>query len=322
MEPSAAFKQAPSFDTVIAVQGKIRQFRTPRSTEMARRHTAALALAALAIALGGCARAQADAHPGWHTPTVTQSGTGGGQGQNPISPPSSTPTGNGTTWSPSPTSSPSTTPSSPPPPSAPPDPNHGHGPSGTWTQTGSTAVALTFDDGPDGNTAQVLDLLDKYQIKATFCIIGKQVASSAALIKRIVADGHTLCNHTWDHDEQLRTRSAAQIRADMQRTSDALHAVVPDAPIKYFRNPGGNFSAQVVSIAQSLGMTSLFWAVDPRDWSRPGTQSIINNVDSHTHPGSIVLMHDGGGDRSQTVAALKTILPYLKSRFALVPLPD
>jgi len=68
-------------------------------------------------------------------------------------------------------------------------------------------------------------------------------------------------------------------------------------------------------------MKSLFWNVDPRDWSRPGTQSIINNVMAHTSKGSIVLMHDGGGDRSQTVTALKTILPNFKSRFTLIALP-
>jgi peptidoglycan/xylan/chitin deacetylase (PgdA/CDA1 family) len=71
-----------------------------------------------------------------------------------------------------------------------------------------------------------------------------------------------------------------------------------------------------------MGMQSIYWSVDPRDWARPGTQAIINNVLTHTHEGSIVLMHDGGGDRSQTVQALTTILPNLKSRFTLVPLPN
>jgi peptidoglycan/xylan/chitin deacetylase (PgdA/CDA1 family) len=183
-------------------------------------------------------------------------------------------------------------------------------------------VALTFDDGPGGNTAQVLDLLDQHGIKATFCLIGRQVPANASLVKRIVADGHTLCNHTWDHDEQLRNRSPAVIRTELQRTNDAIHAVVPGAPIKYFRNPGGNFSPQTISIATSMDMSSIYWDVDPRDWARPGVQSITSNVIGHTHAGSIVLMHDGGGDRSQTVTALRTILPNLKSRFTLVPLPN
>jgi peptidoglycan/xylan/chitin deacetylase (PgdA/CDA1 family) len=197
----------------------------------------------------------------------------------------------------------------------------GHGPFGSITTTGTAAVALTFDDGPFAYTGQVLDLLAQYHIKATFCVIGKQVPGNAELIRRIVAEGHTLCNHTWTHDLTLRLRSTEQIRAEMQRTNDAIHAIVPDVPVKYFREPGGAWGANTVSMATSLGMTSIHWAVDPTDWKRPPPQAIINNVLGHTGPGSIVLMHDGGGERSNTIVALRTILPNLASRFTLVPLP-
>jgi peptidoglycan/xylan/chitin deacetylase (PgdA/CDA1 family) len=195
------------------------------------------------------------------------------------------------------------------------------GPAGSLAVTGSAAVALTFDDGPGGYSMTVLDLLAKYHIKATFCVIGRLVASSPDVIRRIVADGHTLCNHTWSHDLLLRTRTAAQITAEMQKTNDAIHAIVPGVPIKYFRNPGGNFSPGTVSIAASLGMTSIYWRVDPQDWRKPGAPAIVNNVIKNTDPGAIVLMHDGGGDRSGTVTALRTILPNLASRFTLVALP-
>jgi peptidoglycan/xylan/chitin deacetylase (PgdA/CDA1 family) len=198
---------------------------------------------------------------------------------------------------------------------------HG-GPFGSVNSTGTAQVALTFDDGPGGNTAQVLDLLKQYGIHATFCIIGRMIAEyNPDLIRREVAEGHTLCNHTWTHDLNLRTRSEAQIRAELQRTNDAIHAIVPAVPIRYFRNPGGNFSPLTIAVARSMGMESLDWNVDPSDWSRPGVESIINNVLSHTHPGSIILMHDGGGDRSQTVQALHTILPNLLGRFTLIPMP-
>jgi len=197
----------------------------------------------------------------------------------------------------------------------------GHGPFGSITTTGTAAVALTFDDGPGPYTGQVLDLLAQYHVKATFCVIGRQVAANADLIKRIVAEGHTLCDHTWDHDLNLRKRSDDQIRAELQKTLDAIHAVVPGVPVKYFREPGGNWGANTVAMATSLGMTPLHWAVDPTDWARPGAQAIINRVLSHTGPGSIVLVHDGGGDRSGTVAALRTILPNLTSRFTLIALP-
>jgi peptidoglycan/xylan/chitin deacetylase (PgdA/CDA1 family) len=216
-----------------------------------------------------------------------------------------------------PATAPSPTPSTPVPA---PDVPRGTGPFGSLRTTGSSAVALTFDDGPWTNTPTVLDLLAQYHIKATFCVIGRQVPAHAALIRRIVAEGHTLCNHTWSHDLTLRARPAERIRAELQQTNDAIHAVVPGAVIRYFRNPGGNFSPLTVSIAASMGMTSIYWSVDPQDWRNPGVQPIITNVLTHTGPGSIVLLHDGGG--LQTVAALRTILPSLAHRYTLIALPD
>jgi peptidoglycan/xylan/chitin deacetylase (PgdA/CDA1 family) len=275
---------------------------------MAPRRDRLLIATALALLLAACAAADTAVRPTSATRPVALPSIASGQG-------------GGGPVSPSPTPSPSPLPPSPTPSSLP-ALGAANGPAGTITTTGSAAVALTFDDGPGGNTAQVLDLLKQYGIHATFCIIGRMITpANAALIRRIVAEGHTLCNHTWTHDLNLKARAEAQIRSELQRTNDAIHAIVPDAPIIYFRNPGGNFSPLTVAVAKSMGMESIYWAVDPRDWSRPGVQAIIGTVLSHTHEGSIVLMHDGGGDRSQTVQALATILPNLKSRFTLIPLP-
>ncbi|GAA3250313.1 hypothetical protein GCM10010532_096940 [Dactylosporangium siamense] len=113
-------------------------------------------------------------------------------------------------------------------------------------------VALTFDDGPWEDTPAVLDLLAQHHIKATFCMVGRQVAAHAALVQRMAAEGHTLCNHTWSHDEMLPSRPADRIRTELQRTNDAIHAVVPGAPIRYYRAPGGNFTPQVVSVAAGI----------------------------------------------------------------------
>lgn len=187
--------------------------------------------------------------------------------------------------------------------------------------TGSKAVALTFDDGPWTWTSAVLDQLKAAGIKATFCLIGRQVKDRAALVRRMVAEGHTLCNHTWSHDLKLGTRTAAQIRADIERTDNAIHAVVPGVPISYFRQPGGKWTAGEVGVVTALGKRPLGWSVDPSDWEDPGAAVIVSRVLSHTRTGSIVLMHDGGGDRSQTYTALKTILPALKKKFTLIPLP-
>ncbi len=292
---------------------------------MARRRTATLILAALVLALAGCGAAHAaGTGPAWKAAPVAQPDTVDSEQPDPA------PTSAAPTTPPPAGPKAGAKPGAPAGPKAPPKPTPsrttpsggpGPGPAGALTTTGTAAVALTFDDGPYGQTGQVLDLLAEHHIKATFCVIGRQVADGAELIKRIVAEGHSLCNHTWSHDLNLRNRPADQIIAEMQKTNDAIHAIVPNAPIKYFRNPGGLWSAQTVSIAASLGMKSIHWAVDPWDWKQPPPQMIINNVLGHTRAGSIVLLHDGGGDRTNTVIALRTILPSLASRFTLIALP-
>ena len=144
----------------------------------------------------------------------------------------------------------------------------------------------------------------------------------------MVTDGHTLCNHTWHHDLKLGTRAPDVIRSDLQRTNDEIHLAVPNAPIRYFRHPGGNFTPAAVAIASDLGMTSISWDVDPKDWdtAHNGTggtmaQHIIGVVTKHAHAGAILLQHDGGGNRTGTVAAYQTLLPWLLERFQLIPLP-
>jgi peptidoglycan-N-acetylglucosamine deacetylase len=192
---------------------------------------------------------------------------------------------------------------------------------GAKRSTGSSAVALTFDDGPDPTwTPQMLDLLKQQGLKATFCVIGIHVRDHPDLVARIVREGHTLCNHSWQHDMKLGEKTPDQIRADLSRTSAAIRKAVPNARIPYYRQPGGKWTATIVNVAQQLGMAPLGWAVDPADWSKPGTQPIIDRVKTHTHAGSIVLMHDGGGDRSQTLAACRTLIPWLKQRYRLVAL--
>ncbi|NUR50327.1 MAG: polysaccharide deacetylase family protein [Hamadaea sp.] len=190
------------------------------------------------------------------------------------------------------------------------------------TRTGDASVALTFDDGPHPTwTPRVLDQLKAAGVKATFCLIGRQVKANAALVRRMVAEGHTLCNHSWSHDLRLGHRTDAQIKADVLRTDAAIHAVVPGVPIRYFRQPGGEWTAGEVKLLKQMGKVALGWAVDPWDWKNPGVSQIVSRVLGHTSRGAIVLMHDGGGDRSQTNAALRQILPALKAKFVLRALP-
>jgi peptidoglycan/xylan/chitin deacetylase (PgdA/CDA1 family) len=207
-------------------------------------------------------------------------------------------------------------------PGRPPLPMRGDGPHGTWRTTGAEYVALTFDDGPDPRwTPGVLELLRKHRVKATFCVVGQLVEAHPQLLRDIAADGHTLCNHSWDHDFGLGSRPAADIRQDLERTTAAIHAAVPGARVSYYRQPGGAWTDRVVKVAAELGMSSLHWDVDPQDWARPGAGAISRLVASTTTQGAIVLLHDGGGERHGTVQALRSFLPDLAGRLRLAALP-
>ncbi|WP_422734642.1 polysaccharide deacetylase family protein [Micromonospora sp. WMMD558] len=193
---------------------------------------------------------------------------------------------------------------------------------GARSTTGTSTVALTFDDGPDPRyTPQVLAILRDFNVTATFCVVGENAGNHPDLIQAIVADGHTLCNHTWNHDVTLGARSPDRIRADLLRTTEAIRAAAPDAPIAYYRQPGGAWTYPVVSVAQELGMIPLHWTVDPADWRVPGAGHIASTVTTGVEPGAVVLLHDAGGDRQGTVDALYRILPDLTSRFQVAALP-
>jgi peptidoglycan-N-acetylglucosamine deacetylase len=196
------------------------------------------------------------------------------------------------------------------------------GPFGSRRTTGTGEVALTFDDGPDPSyTPQVLALLRRYHVHATFCLIGQNVVAFPNLVREIYREGHTLCNHSWDHDIGLAFHTAAYIRANLQRTSDAIQWAAPGSRVSYYRQPGGRWSRTIVAVAAALGMSSLHWEVDPQDWRRPGAGRIISTVTSWSRPGAIVLLHDGGGVRRGTVTALGSILPNLTRRFRLCAFP-
>ncbi|MFE7594879.1 polysaccharide deacetylase family protein, partial [Kitasatospora sp. NPDC057512] len=171
-------------------------------------------------------------------------------------------------------------------------------------------VALTIDDGPDPRyTPTVLSMFEQYGIRATFFLIGENAVEHPALVREIADRGHHIANHTWTHPD-LRHMSEGKVRDELERTSDLLQRTTGRQPT-WFRAPGGDWSAVSLKVAADLGMRNMAWSVDPRDWARPGTPAIIDRVLKNVRPGSIVLNHDGGGDRSQTVAALKAYLPVL-----------
>jgi peptidoglycan/xylan/chitin deacetylase (PgdA/CDA1 family) len=176
---------------------------------------------------------------------------------------------------------------------------------------GPTAIALTMDDGPHPvYTPQVLEILRKYGIKATFNMIGSQVGANLSLVREVSAEGHTITNHTWNHAD-LSHLTVSQVLSQMDRCNDAL-ANANQHPM-IFRAPYGNWSKAVFEACAERDLKPVGWSVDPRDWDNEHvtTQQIVQNVMKHTHAHDIILEHDGGGDRSHTVAALKIFIPEL-----------
>lgn len=180
---------------------------------------------------------------------------------------------------------------------------------------GPRGVNITIDDGPDPVwTPQVLDVLREYGVKATFCMVGTQAQAHPELVKQVVAAGHRLCDHSVSHDTTMDKQSQAyqsqQILDAERMITEASGGVRP----MYYRAPGGAFTPYSRKLAASRGMRPLGWNVDTKDFERPGTDSIVTTVERELPNGPTLLFHDAGGDRSQTVEALRRILPQLKEQ--------
>jgi peptidoglycan-N-acetylglucosamine deacetylase len=171
---------------------------------------------------------------------------------------------------------------------------------------GRKRVALTFDDGPSVYTPKVLKILKHKHARATFFEIGAQVPGLASTSRSVIESGDELGNHSLHHESHPGSASMAETSRRIERATGFEPCL--------FRPPGGAFDSRVVADAHRLGMTTIVWDVDPADWSTPGAGAIYSRVVSHTRPGSIVVMHDGGGNRSQTVAALPRIINTLRGR--------
>jgi peptidoglycan-N-acetylglucosamine deacetylase len=176
---------------------------------------------------------------------------------------------------------------------------------------GAADIALTIDDGPSPTwTPPILDLLARLDIRATFCVVGRQAAAHPSLVADVAAAGHQIANHTYTH-RFLRDASPGRISTEITRATEAIAAATGGRRPRLFRAPGGEWSPAVLAECAARGLRPLDWSVDPRDWSRPGASSIITTILTRTVPGAIILEHDGGGDRSQTLQALTRVLPGL-----------
>ncbi|MFF8097281.1 polysaccharide deacetylase family protein [Streptomyces sp. NPDC016675] len=171
-------------------------------------------------------------------------------------------------------------------------------------------MMLTFDDGPDPRfTPDILDTLAKYDVRATFFVCGEMADHNRGLLSRMADEGHVVGNHTWSHP--LLTRlTRRRIRSEMERTSEVVERAFGEPP-RWFRAPYGAWNRAAFQLGAELGMEPLAWTVDTLDWTTPGTGTIVERVEDGAAPGVVVLSHDAGGDRSQTVRALRSYLPEL-----------
>jgi len=182
-----------------------------------------------------------------------------------------------------------------------------------YVDDGPKTIALTIDDGPSPiYTPQILQILAKYKVTASFSMVGRNVTYYPGVARDVADAGHVIVNHTWDHAD-LAKLTPAQTRAEIGNATDAIHHAVGRTPT-IFRAPYGAWSRTTLEYCASEHLMPLDWSVDPRDWARPGVKEIVGNIMKNTETGSIILEHDGGGNRSQTVAALKIAIPRLLDR--------
>lgn len=172
-------------------------------------------------------------------------------------------------------------------------------------------VALTFDDGPGAYTPRVLRALRRSDARATFFVIGTQVEGREGLLRRMLRDGHEIGNHSMLH-------TSNPDETDMADASAAIEGATGFRPCQ-FRPPGGVVDDELVQRADTLGMSTVLWSVDPGDWQAQEPAEILDRVVSVIEPGSVVLLHDGGGDRSATAEIAPQLIGELRDRgFELV----
>jgi len=194
--------------------------------------------------------------------------------------------------------------------------------------TQEKVVALTFDDGPDPvYTPQVLTLLDEYQVKATFFLLGRQAEAYPDLVRRIKARGHALGNHSFSHAFNLSLMPREEIRREILKAQEALFRITGEYPT-LFRSPMGWVSEDLVAVCLELNLPIINGSVKASDVSLPGTEYIISAVLDRVQAGDIIILHDAGGfgfyrDRTQTLQALPVILETLKERgYRFVTVPE
>ncbi len=178
--------------------------------------------------------------------------------------------------------------------------------------TNRKVVALTFDDGPSDFTPAILRILGANGVPATFFEIGENMAGREAIMRQVIAAGDEIGDHTFHHID-LPPLPSARAREELSLTQDRIKRITSFNTCMY-RPPHGRRNARTDAIARKLGLIAVMWSVDTKDFTMPGANAIYRSAVNGARPGAIILMHEGGGNRSQTVAALPRIVSTLQAR--------
>jgi len=177
---------------------------------------------------------------------------------------------------------------------------------------GKRVIALTFDDGPGPYTPQVLSVLERYKVPATFFEIGEQVVEYPQYTRMLAAAGDPVEDHTWTHPD-LSSIPLSQFAYQIDQTQNEIRSLTGQTPA-CVRPPYDDWDSTVLDQIADRGLTTMSYSIDPRDWSLPGTPAIVNAVAGAAFPGAVVDLHDGGGPRDETVAALPQIITDLRAQ--------
>jgi peptidoglycan-N-acetylglucosamine deacetylase len=182
-------------------------------------------------------------------------------------------------------------------------------------------IALTFDDGPSPYTPAILHVLERLHAPATFFVVGQQLRYFSAALQQEIRHGFPIGDHTENHAWLIRLSRSGQ-SAQIEQQAAAVHRLGAPTP-SLFRPPYGAYNGTTLGILRRLHMLMVLWSIDPGDWRLPGVKWIVSAVLTHARPGAIVILHDGGGNRSETVAALPQVIGQLRRRgYRLVTVPE
>ena len=174
----------------------------------------------------------------------------------------------------------------------------------------SMKIALTFDDGPHPTlTPRILEILDRYHVKATFFMVGINVENYPDAARAVIEAGHEVGNHTYSHNH-IGTLSKADVEKELWHCEDILEELCEYRP-HLFRPPEGAVNTYVEHCSEDNDYTLILWSLDTRDWENKNTEQIVDHVLSGISPGDIILMHDYIGTQSKTPEALEILLPKL-----------